>query len=218
MLRPEKLHTQQNCRKHNAKHQQGIRILLPALLVRIFIFGQETSCCVQFPHCNFSANASTARLCLWWMLDFLLSRSFLDASGVRRAGTVRADAGIPILPVFIFRLQTVAERRHTCASSDSEIPGKMPPWKHLRHRIETSKAPLATPWMTARNSRRSPFGSPAASHAAPPQSPHTPSMSAENDIHRTSAATSPTGHAGQEKSIAGRSGPAARPGLPSVPD
>ncbi len=94
------------------------------------------------------------------MLDFLLSRSFLDASGVRRAGTVRADAGIPILPVFIFRLQTVAGRQPTCTIRDSEIPRRMPPLKHLRHRIETSEAPLATPWMAARNSRDCHLGAP----------------------------------------------------------
>src|ERR1035437_6889880 len=81
-LRLEKLHAQQNCRQHNGKPQQGIRILLSALLVRILIVGQETSCCVQFPHCYFSANASTTRSGLLWMLDFLLSRSFLDVTGV----------------------------------------------------------------------------------------------------------------------------------------
>src|SRR6185437_7160936 len=74
-----------------------------------------------FPHCKFSANASTARLCLRWMLDFLLSRSFLDASRVRCAGTVRADAGIPILPVFISRLQAVKEGQAACATRDGHI-------------------------------------------------------------------------------------------------
>lgn len=94
------------------------------------------------------------------MLDFLLSRSFLDASGVRRAGTVRADAGIPILPVFIFRLQTLGEGQRTCASRDSEIRRKWPSLGNLRHRIETSEAPLATPWMTAQNSRDCHLGAP----------------------------------------------------------
>ena len=62
VLRAEKLHAQQNCGKHNGKHQQGTGVLLPALLVRIFIFGQETSCCFDFRNAysvQSSANAST---------------------------------------------------------------------------------------------------------------------------------------------------------------
>ncbi len=72
--------------------------------------------------------------------------------GVRRAGTVRADAGIPILPVFISHLQLVVRGQGSDAERDGYMPRKRPRMRHLRYRIETAQPSLAAPGMTARNS------------------------------------------------------------------
>lgn len=151
------------------------------------------------------------------MLDCLLSRSFLDASGVRRAGTVRADAGIPILPVFISDLQVVREEQDACASRKGLATKKSAALEALMALDRTRPGVLCGSTDDIAKFAAAPCQTRVASHSVPLRSPHIPSMSAESGIRRALVEGSLTEHAGLEKSIADRGRRAAQPGPHDAP-